>query len=163
MLTQNDIKNQLHYSSETGIFTRLIAKCNSVKIGDIAGSKHIKGYLQLSVNGKPYLAHRLAWFYVHGIWPIECIDHINGIKTDNRILNLREATFTQNKHNYKKANSDNKTSKLLGVSWSKTNKSWVSQISLNNKLIYIGHFSDKHKAHEAYLRKKREIHPFTTL
>jgi hypothetical protein len=73
-----------------------VAKARRIKAGDVAGTLHPTGYIHIRVDGKNYQEHRLAWLYVHGKFPDNCIDHINGIKDDNRISNLRDVTTQEN-------------------------------------------------------------------
>jgi len=98
MLTQAILKKYLHYNSETGIFTHLIST-NQVKVGCVAGNIRESGYVYIKVKGKGYMAHCLAWFYVHGVWPEFEIDHEDTIKHHNWLSNLRPATHSQNMHN----------------------------------------------------------------
>ena len=139
MLTQKELKKHLHYNPGTGIFTRLACSANNVKAGDIAGCLH-NGYIEIRVNKKRYLAHRLAWFYVHGEWP-EQIDHINHIRDDNRLFNLRDATNLENGKNQSKKITN--TSGVTGVYWAKRNKKWIASVSINNKTKYLGSHIDK--------------------
>lgn len=113
MLTQAKLKELLEYDPISGVFRRKI-NIGGAKIGDIAGTDNGDGYMKIRVAGKSYKAHRLAWLYVMGRWPKNDIDHINGVRCDNRIINLREATRAENKQNTRKANSNNRTG-LLGV------------------------------------------------
>lgn len=163
MLTQSELKRQLHYDHETGIFTRLVTNSSLVKVGDIAGSLTDKGYFRIMVDSKSYRAHRLAWLYITGGFPIEQIDHINGVKTDNRLINLRDVTNRQNIQNQRKATLQNKSSGLLGVSWHKASNKWRSAITNNGKTVFLGYFINKNEAHEAYLIKKREVHSTCTI
>src|SRR5690606_34614864 len=99
MLTQQRLKELLYYDPETGIFTRLVGRSGPrARAGDVAGSDNGKGYIRIYVDGRPYKAHRLAWFYMHGEWPEE-IDHRNGERADNRLSNLRPVTRQQNNLN----------------------------------------------------------------
>jgi len=153
-LAQKDLKEALHYDPDTGIFTRLTSPSNNVKIGDIAGCAHkTNGYLVIQVKGVLYYAHRLAWLYVYGEWPKECIDHISHNRADNRISNLREVTRPENNKNLpiRKTNVSGTT----GVHWNKIRNKWHSQIMVNGKAIYLGLFSDKSDAISA--RKDGEI------
>ena len=97
MLTQERLKELLHYDEETGLFTRKTRVASRMK-GTISGARHNKGYVQIMIDGDNYLAHRLAWFYVYGEWPKNQIDHINRIKTDNKIP--KNARFICSKVNY---------------------------------------------------------------
>lgn len=99
-----DIKDKLNYDPLTGVFTWKVRVNSKVPAGTVAGSPHNKGYLVIRYNKKPYLAHRLAFWWMNGYWPFE-VDHRNRVKTDNRILNLREST--------RSANNLNKPSKNL--------------------------------------------------
>lgn len=99
MLTQAKLKELLFYDSGTGLFVRQVKTCNTVRIGDIAGSINKLGYVVISVLNKPYLAHRLAWLYMFGEFPKGEVDHINRDKSDNRITNLRDVGRSQNSIN----------------------------------------------------------------
>ena len=115
MITQDELKDLLHYNKETGDFT-WIKPDTEAKIG-VAGC-YCNGYVVISIDGEAYYAHRLAWFYVYGVWPQIQIDHVNHIKDDNRLINLREATILDNQRNASKR-KDN-LSGVTGVSWRKT-------------------------------------------
>jgi hypothetical protein len=97
------------------------------------------GYIQIRVENKLYRAHHLAWLYCFGYLPRE-LDHINGIRVDNRIENLREVTHAENGRNTKRHSTN--TSGVTGVYYNKINKYWVAQIRINYKTIYLGCFKD---------------------
>ena len=105
------------------------------------------------------MAHRLAWLYTHGKWPSKYIDHINGVKTDNRIANLREADNGENMQNQRRARRNSKTG-LLGVRWNRASGNYVAVITVNRHVINVGSFKTAEEAHEAYLRAKAELHEF---
>lgn len=148
MLTQTELKLHLHYNHETGIFTRLVSTAIRTKTGSVAGCKTKIGYLAIQINCKSYRSHRLAWLYVHGEFPINDIDHINGIKDDNRISNLRDATDSQNHFNVE-SNKNNKSG-FKGVSFYKVTNKWVAQASLSGKKHNLGYFTTPELASEAY-------------
>jgi len=97
MLTQEQLKAELHYDPETGIFRRLVDRPKS-KAGSIVGYPTDRGWLRVKIRGKHYKLHRLAFLYMTGTIPNE-VDHANRIRDDNRWVNLREATRSQNTHN----------------------------------------------------------------
>ena len=157
MLTQDRLKEFFHYCEETGHFTRIktVRGRGSVK-GSIAGTKMQNGYLKTCIDNKEYLLHRLAWLYVHGVWPDNMIDHINQIKDDNRFCNLRQATRSENMRNTVRRKT-NKTG-VKGVTWSKQAKKYVAQITLNYKNINLGSFSTKEEAAKAYAEAAKKLH-----
>ena len=158
IISQDELKALLHYDPDTGVFTWKVNRKGGVKAGDITGYEARNGYIQIGVNSKVYLAHRLAWLYVNGIWP-ECdIDHINGQRFDNKIINLRLATRTENNQN-RTAKSNNK-SRYLGVYWHKAAQKWAAEIKLSGKKVYLGLFTTPELAHEAYVQAKALLHEF---
>lgn len=155
-MTQNELKQLLHYEPNTGVFTWLVSR-GRVKKGTIAGSKQKYGHLAVKIDGKNYHLHRLAWLYVYGKFPDNMIDHINGIADDNRIDNLRDVNNAVNQHNQKTAHTNSKSG-LIGASWNKQNKAWKAQIAHHGKVIYLGFYKSAELAHEAYLKAKRKLH-----
>lgn len=158
MLNQKRLKELFKYNVNTGKFTCKIIDNREWYIGR---KTYSHGYLSIYIDGRNYKAHRLAWLYVYGIWPMYEIDHINGERADNRIENLREATRSQNMQNLKGAYKCNKTN-LLGVYELPSGK-YGSRIAINGHQIYLGSFDTAEEAHIAYLAVKRNLHPFNTL
>lgn len=152
-LTAEYLRSILHYEPETGIFTWKVGSANQVKAGDAAGSPDGHGYLRITVCSRLYQAHRLAWLYIHGVWPKLTIDHINRNRSDNRITNLRDVSHKQNLQNASKR-SDNKSGHP-GVSWNKQRSQWVAHITHNNKHIHLGYFTTVEEAIAA--RKAGEL------
>ncbi len=158
MLSQSELKKQLSYSKETGIFTRLVSNTPTVSVGDVAGSKEThpetgKTYVRVRVNNKRYLAHKLAWFYSYGKWPTNLIDHIDGDSTNNRIDNLRQASPQENCRNRRMP--VNNTSGFCGVVWHKRDHVWQASIRLGgNVKKHLGcyrHIGDAIKARKEAL------------
>ena len=120
--------------------------------------KKDRGYIYLEVDGKPYMAHRLAWFYMTGIMPGKQIDHINRNKIDNRFENLREATHGQNRANSKN-NNPNGLKGVRRLPWMKDGtKCWQAKITHEKKQIYLGCFHTKEEAHQAYCKAAKKLH-----
>jgi len=151
-LTQERIKYLFNYSKETGIFTRRVTTSSNAKKGFDAGSPNKSGYRHIRIDGKLYLSHRLAWLYETGEFPDFEIDHINHIKDDNRIVNLRSATRSDNNKNngIRSTNSSGYT----GVCFRKSAKKWIAHIRVDSKRIHLGYHSSIDLAIEA--RKNAE-------
>ena len=148
ILTQERLKELLHYDQETGVFKRKTTQANNAKAESIAGCVNKKlGYVIIGIDNKQYYAHRLAWFYVNNTWPENQIDHINRNKTDNRIKNLREVTHAQNRQNIGLKN--NNKSGATGVFWYANRNKWIAYIRCNGKRHSLGYhvnFQDAVKA-----------------
>lgn len=138
----------LAYNGDTGLFVWKLMPNGRVRPESVAGRIMATGYCQICIGKRLYLAHRLAWFYVHGEWPNGHIDHINGVRWDNRISNLRVATQSENQQNRKRVN---------GCTW-KDNR-WQAQIGIDGRTIYIGRFLKKSDAISAYFKAKARLHP----
>lgn len=147
-LTHARLLELVRYDPETGEFVRLGTRRRpnaSGKTGSPSGS----GYVALRVDRKRYLAHRLAWFYVHGVWPSE-IDHINLDKTDNRIANLRPANRALNNAN----SVPRAKSGFKGVV--AIRRRWRAGITLDGAFHCLGFFGTPEEAHEAYKAAARK-------
>ena len=142
----------LSYDLETGHF---FWKCSGKKIvkGKQAGRIMRKGYRQLMLDGVLYLEHRLAWFYVYKKWPNFQIDHINEVKTDNRILNLRDVCQTKNLLNQSRPQKNN-TSGFRGVSFQAKTGKYRAQLMIEGKQHHLGEFETPELAYQAYLSAK---------
>lgn len=162
MLTAQRLRELLNYDPETGVFTRAKVTCNKVKIGDVAGSLHHNGYIHIRVLGVIQAAQRLAWMYMTGKFPDGQIDHINGIKYDNRWSNLRDITQQTNLENQRVAYANNK-SKLLGVDFRPKLGKWAAQIQVKGVKHYLGLHNTPEDAHAAYTDAKRKLHAGCTI
>lgn len=149
MLTQERLKELLSYDPETGLFTWLVNR-GSVKAGKVVTCKMNCGYIEVRIDKKNYLCHRLAWLYMTGEWPREVIDHENRRRDDNRWSNLREATHSQNGANSKHYSSN--TLGIRGVSIKKgaVSKPFHAYIRINGRGQHIGCFASKSEASAAY-------------
>lgn len=153
-----DIKDYISYNPDTGVFTRLKTSGGCIP-NSIVGTKQSAGYIRLRVKRKLYLAHRLAWWFVYGKMPDHNIDHINGVRDDNRICNLRLDTDKQNQQNITTLSKNNKSG-FAGVSWSKRMNKWRADIYIEGKSIYLGNYDTPEEASAAYLCAKKKHHPF---
>lgn len=153
-ITVEELHEALNYDPDTGIFVWKTRKevrqeTNTMCAGKIAGGNSAShGYIDIGINNRRYLGHRLAWFYVHGIWPPCQIDHINMIRTDNRITNLRLANHSENKWNRGKTSKN--TSGYKGVRLHKHSGLWQVRISRNKKEISLGYFKTIEEAAAKY-------------
>lgn len=158
ILNLERVHELFNYDPETGIFIRLIATSNRVTKGTNVGRNNGNGYLRMTIDGHTIYAHRLAWFYVYGVWPEHEIDHIDGNGFNNRISNLRVSTHAENSQNL----SLRKTNKsgAMGVSWLKSYQKWEAYIWLNYKKRNLGYFNKLQDARNAYLKAKQKLHHF---
>jgi hypothetical protein len=120
--------------------------------GKEAFSKLNSGYLQSHILGSRYLAHRVVWLLHYGKWPTGHLDHINGIRSDNRAVNLREVSYAENSKNHRPHKTN--TSGVMGVVWHKRDKKWQAGIMVSGKTIHLGQFTEKADAVSA--RKQAE-------
>jgi len=162
-LTAARAREVLSYDPETGALTRRIRSANMVVVGEVAGCLGTNGYIMVSVNGKQYRAHRLAWLIQTGEWPPADIDHLNGIRTDNRWANLRAVSRSVNNENQRAAKATNKSAGLLGVSFIPRLGKFRALIRVGGKNKHIGMFLTAEAAHQAYVAEKRRLHSGCTL
>jgi hypothetical protein len=161
------LRARLEYNPLSGVFTwKVNGYHNTTVAGDVAGSISHWGYIVISIrlDGRHHriFAHRLAWAFVHGAWPIPMIDHHDGAKTFNAIANLREADHSLNGQNQRRAPSNNRSCGLLGVSPTASGR-WRSGIFVNKRRIHLGCFDTAEVAHQAYIAAKRRLHAGNTL
>lgn len=148
MLTQARLKELLSYDPLTGIFTNLKSGKGRKPVGAVVGCPHKDGYTTSMIDGKNYMHHRLAWLYANGVFPPNDIDHINGVRTDNRLVNLRAAERFENNQNIAKA----------GV-WFEAGK-WRASIHVRGVKHYLGRHEHKPTAEAAYAAAKARLHLF---
>lgn len=150
----------LSYEPSTGLFTWKVDR-QRVRAGAIAGSPHPSGRIKIVISGRYYYAHRLAWLYMHGVWPKDQIDHINGDPSDNRIENLRDVSLTVNAQNRRHAQEEKRDSLPLGVQ--PTQGGWRARLSANGKNLSLGTFKTQAEAYQAYVEAKRVRHAGCTI
>lgn len=154
MITQALLHQTFNYDPETGVFAWKLRPSQAVHVGDVAGKRTTGGYIALKYQGKLIAAHRAAWLYVHGALPPKDTDHINGIKSDNRIANLRPATRSQNCGNQKRRCTN--TSGCKGVNFDKTRGKWKARIMVDYRRHSLGYFDTPEDAAAAYARSAAE-------
>lgn len=154
-LTQSRLKELLHYDPKTGVFIWKISR-GKRKAGSVAGGFSSYGYVEIRIDTVSYKAHRLAFLFVTGEIPVE-VDHINGVRTDNKWVNLRSCTTGENKQNLGGAKSNSKTG-LLGSSFHKSSGKYRAAICVDRVITEIGYFATAELAHEAYLKAKAKLH-----
>lgn len=140
MLTQAQLKEILFYCPITGVFTWVKRNKHTRKsLSSVAGHKHpVTGYVSITIDRKFNSAHRLAWLYMTGSYPNNCIDHINSVKHDNSFENLRDVEHAVNHRNRKK--HKNNTSGVSGVYFDQG--AWVVRFTHNKTSHYFGRYKD---------------------
>lgn len=152
MIEHAELLELLDYNSDTGVFTNKVTRNSRAVKGARAGNlDSVNGYRTLNINKQKYREHRLAWFFVYGVWPAKEIDHINRVKYDNRIENLREATRSQNMLNTK-LSKDSCTSKYRGVSKTSEGK-WRALYCKK----HLGLFDTEEEAYTRYKKEARFV------
>lgn len=163
-LTADEARRRLAYNPETGTLIWKFLR-DSTRIGQEAKSLDVNGYVQINICGTMVKGHRMAWLIHYGEWPSDHIDHINGIRNDNRIANLRCVSGTVNTQNKRNGSCKNQSG-FLGVHishHSATGKRYRAKIMYGGKQIHLGGFSTPEAAHEAYVVAKRRLHEGCTL
>lgn len=139
-----ELSKRLAYDPLTGEFTRRIVR-NSRALARADRPAH-SGYRMVSVDQMKFLAHRVAWLLTHGEWPHDEIDHINGIRDDNRLVNLRQATRVQNCHNVVHPTG---STGLFGVSKQPHTRRYRGRVWIDNKSVHLGYFDTPEEASAA--------------
>ena len=142
------LRTLLRYVPETGDFIRL-------RDGKRLGKHDTCGYVQIRINAETYSAGRLAWAIAHGEWPAKCVDHINRIRDDNRLCNLRLATVVENQWNTEKRRDN--TTGFKGV-YRRPNGRFQAAIRLEKRFVTLGTFDTAEQASAAYQTAAVEHH-----
>lgn len=159
-ITQKRLKKLLKYDADTGEFCWRIRRSNRAPKGSIAGCRDRYGYIVIRLDETLYKAHRLAWLYCYGVWPVKNLDHINQTPGDNRIANLREAD--QHENNQNRRVQRNSQSGVTGVSWNKTHNMWQARIYTREGCRSLGWHKNKDDAILARQNAERELYSFRT-
>lgn len=153
-LTAARVRELLIYDPETGAFIHRVGRGGQLA-GSRAGTQASNGYRNIYVDRRLYREHRLAWLYTHGEWPAHQIDHINGVRDDNRLANLREATPQQNHFNTPSLGG---TSRFKGVSYDKERGRWAAYIKAGDVRKNLGRFHSEEDASAAYQAAASRLH-----
>jgi hypothetical protein len=154
-LTRKQVRDALDYNPETGNLTWKQCR-GGCRAGGVAGTLHSSGYWRINFAGELNYAHRLVWLHVHGRFPIEDIDHIDGNRLNNMISNLRECSRRSNNTN--KIASGKNTSGTIGVHFDKARNKWVAHISVDVKCPLRKRFNTKDEAIVARLEWVKEFY-----
>lgn len=158
MLTYERAHERLRHDSESGELIWKVDFWKKVKAGKVAGDRYRNGYRRVCIDSQDYLAHRVVWLMAYGEWPEAEIDHINGVRDDNRLNNLRLATSAQNKQNV--GLKSNNKSGFQGVTWFKKARTWRADIAKDHVKHYLGRFDTAAKADEFRDLVKFHLHTF---
>jgi hypothetical protein len=155
LLTAERLKETLQYDPVTGVFCWLKPSGARVIPGQIAGCVKDTGHRRIAIDGNQHQAHRLAWLYMTGEWPSHHVDHINQVRDDNRWINLRLATRSQNAAN----SSTPRASRtgVRGVDWFEDRGLFRARIVKNRKLHSLGYFKTSEEASAAYLAARERM------
>lgn len=143
----DELRAVLDYDPETGALTR---RSTGKPVGTVNG----RGYVVVGFQGRKLLAHRLAWIITHGTWPKDQIDHVNGIRSDNRLANLRDVSASENSRN-QSLRRDN-TSGRIGVSFDKRSGKWYAYIRIDGRTVNLGRYDAQEDAVAARAAAERE-------
>lgn len=156
----SELRKIFSYDQRTGLITWIKGSLRWPS-GRVAGSfDKGTGYIIVTLRSTAMRGHRLAWALHYGEWPEDEIDHINGIRNDNRVENMRNATRETNNQNIRTATKAN-ASGILGVRFK--GGSWMSSIRVKGRAIHLGSFGSAEAAHQAYVDAKRVNHPGCTI
>jgi hypothetical protein len=131
------------------------ARWNTRYAGTIAGHQHT-GYLRIDIDSKTYKGHHLAWLIATGVWPKKLLDHQDGNGLNNKISNLRYASAAENNRNAKLYS--NNTSGVKGLGWRKNRNCWVARITVDYKVIVVGHFKTRREGLSALNKARKKYH-----
>lgn len=160
-LTAERVRELFNYEPDTGVFTRAKSVRGHLS-GEVVGTEKDNGYLHFCIDYKKHGAHRIAWLHFYGEMPDKDIDHIDGNRRNNAIKNLRCVDRSTNLENRKRANTNNKSTGLLGAYKTKNNL-FTSRIQVLGKDFYLGCFKSPEEANMAYLDAKRRMHVGNTI
>lgn len=153
--TAERVRELLDYNAESGIFKWRETR-GGVRVGTIAGRVNVNGYVEIGIDGRLLGAHRAAWMHANGAIPAgHVVDHIDGNKRDNRLVNLRVVTVSQNGRNRHRPAGANT---VVGVTWDKARRKWRADIKVGDKCVTVGRFDRHDDAQAAHVAAKAKHH-----
>lgn len=152
-LSHETLTALLDYNPETGVFVWKVDRGTSTKAGSEAGTIN-RGYGQLCINKTLFASHRVAWFYIHKRWPVAELDHINLDRADNRLVNLREVTKTENNRNVGRKKHNKSGFKGVCIHGDK----FTAYITVDSETVYLGIYNTPEEAHAAYAAASLQYH-----
>ncbi|WLW59841.1 HNH endonuclease signature motif containing protein [Achromobacter aegrifaciens] len=158
------VRELLDYDPFSGVFTWKAREdapkqWNVRYAGKAAGCvEGFYGYALIGIDGKNHRANRLAWLHFYGQWPEGVVDHKNGVRTDNRISNLRDVSKSVNGQNQRTATRKNRSTGLLGASLHKRTGKFRADIRVDGRTKFLGNYDSAEEAHQVYLAAKRALH-----
>lgn len=156
-ISHAELLERVSYDPETGVFRWIVSWCSKAKAGRELGSWDLYGYKTVRLYKRSYKLHRLAWFYMTGDWPTGDIDHINGVRHDNRWANLRDVSRKTNLENSHRPGSHKVSNLPRGVANARAGR-YSAHISHFNKTVYLGVFDTPEEASAAYRAAKKLLH-----
>lgn len=156
-LTAARLRELLDYNPSSGVFVWRVTRGRTAHVGTVAGSTN-NGYIAVMIDGQSHRAHRLAFLFVRGAWSTGDVDHINGVRSDNRWGNLREVSHRENTQNRRFASSRSTTGVLGVCAHSDPKKPFRARIRVMGKNLSLGCFETAEEAHLVYLEAKRRLH-----
>lgn len=157
------VRQLFDYDQNTGILTWKVRKQGHITPGVRAGHDHrARGHRVVEFNGKKYKEHRVIWLWWHGAWPTNQIDHINRVKSDNRLCNLRIAERGSADNAQNIGITKRNTSGVVGVSFTPRNShnKWRAYIRIAGKTQMLGSFPTKEAAADARLTAELKHYTF---
>lgn len=164
-VTKDLVDRLLNYDPISGVFIWKKTSGRAIE-GKPAGHTCPRGYVHIWINGRTWRAHRLAFLVMTGDWPVFGVDHMNGVKNDNRWENLRDVPDAINIQNKHRTRAGRKHSHLpLGVSICPDSqiRPYRAKVQVEGKIIHLGLFETPELAHRAYIEAKRIHHEGCTI
>lgn len=153
-ISAEELRRRFDYDPKTGIFVRKVSLNTRHPAGKVAGTVTSHGYTAIGIDGRVYKAHRLAWLYVHGVWPPSELDHLNRVKACNAIDNLEPQTRSGNTLNCVNARVTSKLG-ILGVS--QIGSRFIARLHVNGNARYLGIYKTSDAASKAYWKAKEGV------